>query len=125
MALGVGAGLVASQFNALLSGLAPIKNFTAQFSAADDGTLRPSLAYTLGDRLHVVATYDASQSTATGGASTGAGASSAGAATSARSSQTTLNLDWRFRPNWLLRGTLSVGGDQTSTGLDLLWQYRY
>lgn len=124
VALGVGGGFVAQQFNALISGIAPLRNFSTQFSTAENGSLRPGLAYTLGDKLHVVATYDAGvNSTSSGSAS---GASSGGTADPKTSSHTELNLDWRFLPNWLLRSSLTVGGEQSgSTGLDLFWQYRY
>jgi translocation and assembly module TamB len=124
VAIGVGGGFVAQQFNALISGIAPLRNFSTQFSAAEDGTLRPGLAYTLGDKLHVVATYDAAQGPAAGG--TTGGASSGGVADTKTSSHAELNLDWRFLPNWLLRGSLSVRGEEYGgAGVDLFWQYRY
>src|SRR6185503_10678708 len=106
-----------------LSGIAPLKNFSTTFSAADDGTIRPSLVYTVDDKLHVVATYDSGAGA--GSAATSPAPSSGGAADTKASSHTELNLDWRFRPNWLLRSKLNVGGEQSSTGVDLLWQYRY
>jgi len=34
-------------------------------------------------------------------------------------------VDWRFYRNWVLRGRVDVGSDQQTSGLDLLWQYRY
>jgi translocation and assembly module TamB len=124
VALGVGGGFVSQQFNALISGIAPLRNFSTQFSTAENGSLRPGLAYTLGDKLHVVATYDAGLSSTS--SSPTSGASSGGTADPKTTSHTELNLDWRFLPNWLLRGSFIVGGEQSGgTGLDLFWQYRY
>jgi outer membrane biogenesis lipoprotein LolB len=36
-----------------------------------------------------------------------------------------VNIDWRFRRNWTLRGSFGIGADQPSSGVDVLWQYRY
>jgi hypothetical protein len=36
-----------------------------------------------------------------------------------------VSVDWRFQKNWLVRGMVGVGGDMPSSGVDLLWQYRY
>jgi translocation and assembly module TamB len=55
------------------------------------------------------------------------GCSRAGGAggASRRTGRTEVSVDWRFEKNWMLRGMVGVGGDQPSSGLDLLWQYRY
>ncbi len=42
-----------------------------------------------------------------------------------RTGRTELSIDWRFHRNWLLRGSVGIGGDTPSSGIDLLWQYRY
>ena len=116
---GVAVELVSSQMNALLSGTV-FKGFSTQFSTNDDGTLRPGVAYAIGDQLHATASY----TTSTGGTSTSASGSNLGGNASARG-QTVINLDWRFLPTWLLRGSAAVGGEQPGGGLDVLWQYRY
>jgi translocation and assembly module TamB len=116
---GVAVELVQAQMNALLSGTV-FKGFSTQFSTNDDGTLRPGVAYAIGDKLHATASY----TTSTGGTSTTAPGSTLGGNAGAQS-QTVLSLDWRFLPTWLLRGTAAVGGDQPAGGLDVLWQYRY
>jgi hypothetical protein len=36
-----------------------------------------------------------------------------------------VSIDWRFLRNWLVRGMVRVGEDQPSSGVDVLWQYRY
>ena len=117
---GVAVELVQSQMNALLSGTV-FKGFSTQFSTNDDGTLRPGVAYAIGDKLHAAASY----TTTTGGTSSTSTGSNLGGNASGVQSQTVLSLDWRFLPSWLLRGTAAVGGDQPAGGLDILWQYRY
>lgn len=115
---GIAVELASSQVNALLSGTL-FRGFSTQFSTNDDGTLRPGVAYAIGDQLHATASYGT-----TGGASTTTGGSTLGGNAGARI-QTLISLDWRFLPTWLLRSTAAVGGDQPSGGLDILWQYRY
>ncbi len=118
---GVAVELASSQVNALLSGTV-FKGFSTQFSTNDDGTLRPGVAYAIGDQLHATASY----TTTTGGtSSTASSGSSLGGNASAQTQQTVLTLDWRFLPRWLLRGSAAVGGEQPAGGLDVLWQYRY
>jgi hypothetical protein len=34
-------------------------------------------------------------------------------------------VEWRFRPNWLVRGSVGGVGDATNSELNLLWQHRY
>ena len=114
---GLAVELASSQVNALLSGTL-FKGFSTQFSTNDDGTLRPGVAYAIGDQLHATASYGT-----TTGTSTGSGSTLGGNANTRP--QTVLSLDWRFLPTWLLRGTAAVGGDQPSGGLDVPWQSRY
>jgi translocation and assembly module TamB len=116
---GVAVELASAQINALLSGTV-FKGFSTQFSTNDDGTLRPGVAYAIGDKLHAAASY----TTTTGGTSASSTGSNLGGNATVQS-QTVLSLDWRFLPTWLLRGTAAVGGDQPAGGLDILWQYRY
>ena len=116
---GVAVELASSQVNALLSGTV-FKGFSTQFSTNEDGTLRPGVAYAIGDQLHATASYTTGSA---GSSSTATGSNLGGNAGS--QAQTVLSLDWRFLPTWLLRGTAAVGGDQPAGGLDVLWQYRY
>lgn len=116
---GVAVELASSQINALLSGTV-FKGFSTQFSTNDDGTLRPGVAYAIGDRLHASASYTTGP---VGSSSTATGSNLGGNAT--LQTQTVLTLDWRFLPTWLLRGTAAIGSEQSSGGLDVLWQYRY
>ena len=116
---GVAVELASSQVNALLSGTV-FKGLSTNFSTNEDGTLRPGVAYAIGDQLHASASYTTGTA---GGSSTATGSNLGGNAAS--QTQTVLSLDWRFLPTWLLRGTAAVGGSQPSGGLDVLWQYRY
>jgi translocation and assembly module TamB len=116
---GVAVELASSQVNALLSGTV-FKGFSTQFSTNEDGTLRPGVAYAIGDQLHATASYTTGSA---GSSSTATGSNLGGNA--GLQTQTVLSLDWRFLPTWLLRGTAAVGGSQPSGGLDVLWQYRY
>ncbi len=116
---GVAVELASSQVNALLSGTV-FKGFSTQFSTNEDGTLRPGVAYAIGDQLHATASYTTGSA---GSSSTATGSNLGGNAGS--QAQTVLSLDWRFLPKWLIRGTAAVGGDQPAGDLDVLWQYRY
>jgi translocation and assembly module TamB len=114
-ALGAGIDQLTQVFGQALSGLAPLGSIAVRFSAAEDGRLRPTLVYTLGDQVSATATRDLP------------GFSTGGTANANTTERTQLGVEWRFKPNWSLRGSLGVGGDRTtnSGGLDLLWQYRY
>lgn len=105
------AQLIAQQFSTQIAG-----NISTSIAANDDGTLRPGLTYNSGDKVIEVSTYEAS----------GQGASSMGA-TTAKGQHTQVTVDWRFFKEWLLRGRIDVGSDQTQTTLggDVLWQHRY
>lgn len=108
--------LLASQLSTTITG-----NLGTNITTNDDGSLRPGLTYTAGDKVIGVSTYEATGQAASGAASAG----SAGG-TASKGQHTVLTLDWRFWRNWLLRGKVDVGSDsQTNSGLDLLWQFRY
>jgi translocation and assembly module TamB len=120
---GVAADIAAQQFNtALSSALAGsvLQGISAQLSTTEDGLLRTGVAYSLSDKIRAVATYE-SRSTVGNGVST---TTATGGTAASRGSRTQISLDWRFLPNWLLRSTFTFG-DQTSSGIDMLWQYRY
>ena len=100
------AQLIAQQFSTQIAG-----NISTSVGANDDGSLRPGLVYNSGDKVIELSTYGA------GGQGTGASAS--------KGQHTLVTIDWRFWRNWLLRGRVDVGSDQTTSGVDVLWQYRY
>ena len=100
------AQLIAQQFSTQIAG-----NISTSIGANDDGSLRPGLTYNSGDKVIELSTYGAT------GQGTGASAS--------KGQHTLITIDWRFWRNWLLRGRVDVGSDQTTSGVDVLWQYRY
>ncbi len=123
MVASVGGELAAAQFNALLSGIAPLRGLSARFGTTSDGTLRTSLIYRLNDDLTAKATF---QEGALQGSSTSAGGPEPGGTASEPGTRTEVTVDWRFDEHWTLRGTVGVDARQTTSGmLDLLWQYRY
>jgi translocation and assembly module TamB len=105
---GLIAQLIAQQLSTQIAG-----NVSTSISASDDGTLRPGLVYNAGNKVIELSTYGAT------GQSTGAGV------TTAKGQHTLVTIDWRFWRNWLLRGKVDVGSDQTTLGGDVLWQYHY
>jgi translocation and assembly module TamB len=118
---GVAADIAAQQFNtALASALSGsiLQGISAQLSTTEEGLIRTGVAYSLSDKLRAVATYEGGTST------TATSTTTAGSTATGRGARTQISLDWRFLPNWLLRSTFSFG-DQTSSGIDMLWQYRY
>ncbi len=118
---GVAADIAAQQFNtALASALSGsvLQGISAQLSTTEGGLLRTGVAYSLSDKLRAVATYEG------GSAASSTTTTTAGGTASNRGARTQISLDWRFLPNWLVRSTFSFG-DQTSSGIDMLWQYRY
>ena len=118
---GVAADIAAQQFNtALASALSGsvLQGISAQLSTTEGGLLRTGVAYSLSDKLRAVATYEG------GSAASSTTTTTAGGTANNRGARTQISLDWRFLPNWLVRSTFSFG-DQTSSGIDMLWQYRY
>ena len=100
--------LIAQQFSKQIAG-----NVSTSVSATEDGTFRPGLVYNSGDKIIELSTYGATGNTPTGG----------GAAL--KGQRTVITVDWRFWRNWMLRGRVDAGSDQTTSGVDVLWQYRY
>lgn len=111
---GLAAGLIADQLNALLaeSGL------STSLGTTEGGALKTGIAYERGATRASV-TYEGA------GTGTGSGAARGGGAATRRAGRTEVTLDWRFHRNWVLRGTVGVGGDLPSSGVDILWQHRY
>ncbi|WP_437662717.1 translocation/assembly module TamB domain-containing protein [Sorangium sp. So ce1182] len=123
VAASVGSELAAAQFNALLSGIAPLRGLSTRFGTTSEGSLRTSLIYRLNDDLTAQATF---QEGAAPSATTSAGGATPGGTANERGTRTEVTVDWRFDEHWTLRGTVGVDERQTTSGvLDLLWQYRY
>lgn len=107
---GLAAQLIAQQFSTQIAG-----NISTSIGTNDDGSFRPGLVYNSGDKVIELSTYEA------GGSQ---GGTTAGAA-QPKGQRTQVTVDWRFWHNWLLRGRVDAGSDQTRMGVDVLWQYRY
>ncbi|MFT3766019.1 MAG: translocation/assembly module TamB domain-containing protein [Minicystis sp.] len=103
------AQLIAQQFSTQIAG-----NISTSIGTNDDGTFRPGLVYNTGDKVIELSTYGA-----TGQAGSGSSSSTL------KGQRTLITVDWRFWRNWMLRGRVDAGSDQTVTGMDVLWQYRY
>jgi translocation and assembly module TamB len=104
-------GLIAQQFNSMLAGISPAGGLSTRFDTAEDGSLQTSVTYQLGDKVRAEATFE------------GAGNSAGGTANNR--ARTQIAVDWNFRPAWTAHFKAGVGGDQPTSGVDLLWQYRY
>ncbi|WP_437729712.1 translocation/assembly module TamB domain-containing protein [Sorangium sp. So ce1335] len=124
VAASVGGELAAAQFNALLSGIAPLRGLSTRFGTTSEGSLRTSLVYRLNDDVTALATF---QEGAVQGSSTQSpGGPTPGGTASERGTRTEITVDWRINKHWTLRGTVGVDERQKTSGvLDLLWQYRY
>ncbi len=105
-------GIAAAQFNAVLGDIAP--GLSTSF-ATTEGYIGTTLIYQLSDSITAKATVE--QAAGTQETTSASSGDDAGARTS-------VSVDWRFAPNWLLRGTLGVG-QQSSSGVDVLYQFRY
>jgi translocation and assembly module TamB len=125
----VGGELATAQVNALLSQIAPIEGLRTKIGTTDEGRLRTSVVYQVGDQVTAQASYE-------GGTGLGGGQSGQSGSAGAQGVRTELSVEWRFRKNWMVRGTLGFSGQtpqqgqqslsqQPSSGLDVLWQYRY
>nr|WP_240806987.1 translocation/assembly module TamB domain-containing protein [Polyangium spumosum] len=117
----VGGEIASQQINAILSQIAPLRGLSTRVGTTEAGRLRTTVIYELGDTVTAQASYEGSPSSRLQGIQTPAGAAEG------TENRTELNLDWRFRRNWMLRGSFGFGGinQQPSSGLDLFWQYRY
>jgi len=89
--------LIAQQFSTQIA-----HNISTSIGTGDDGSIRPGLTYRAGNLSVDVSTYS-----------------------TPRAQHSLGTVDWRFYRNWVLRGRVDVGSDQQTSGLDLLWQYRY
>lgn len=116
----VGGEIASTQINAMLSQIAPLRGLSTRVGTSDSGRLRTTVMYELGDTVTAQASYEGIPN----------GARLEGIRTqdpSDSTNRTEINIDWRFYRNWSLRGSFGFGGvnQQPSSGLDLLWQYRY
>ncbi|WP_437774172.1 translocation/assembly module TamB domain-containing protein [Sorangium sp. So ce1097] len=124
VAASVGSELAAAQFNALLSGIAPLRGLSTRFGTTSEGSLRTSLVYRLNDDVTALATFQ--EGAVQGSGTQTAGGPTPGGTASERGTRTEITIDWRIDKNWTLRGTVGVDARQETSGvLDLLWQYRY
>jgi translocation and assembly module TamB len=108
----VGAGLASAQVNVLLQSITPLRHFETQLSTTDEGALKTTVGYELGEQVTASASYAAESSAGT-------------------QAQTEVSLEWRFRKNWVLRGSVATSAGQNTAAaldllsLDLLWKHRY
>ncbi len=123
---GPGAGIVGNvasgQVNSLLRGIAPLHGLSTGISSTQDGALRSSVSYQLGDTVTASASYqgESASAPAVQGAATGVCISDKPGAAC-----TEVSVEWHFRPNWSVRGSVGGVSDQTNSELNLLWQRRY
>ncbi len=118
----VGGEIASTQINAVLSQIAPLRGLSTRLGTSDSGRLRTTVMYELGDTVKAEASYEGLPS----------GSRLEGIQTDVNdpygtANRTEINIDWRFYKNWSLRGSFGFGGvnQQPSSGLDVLWQYRY
>ncbi|MDI1483151.1 translocation/assembly module TamB domain-containing protein [Polyangium sp. y55x31] len=118
----VGGEIASAQINAILSQIAPLRGLSTRVGTTEAGRLRTTVIYELGDTVTAQASYEGSPAS-----SRLEGIQSPTGTTQGSENRTELNLDWRFKRNWALRGSFGFGGinQQPSSGLDLFWQYRY
>jgi translocation and assembly module TamB len=114
----LGGRIAAQQVNDVLGEIVP--GLSTSFGTTDDAT-SASVAYNFSDRVTAQATFESASGDRAVGDAT-AQQTTGGSSTSSRN--TKLSIDWRFARNWLLRGSIGLG-DEPSSGLDVLWQYRY
>lgn len=118
----VGGEIASTQINAVLSQIAPLRGLSTRLGTSDSGRLRTTVMYELGDTVKAEASYEGLPS-----GSRLEGVPTESTDTSGINNRTEINVDWRFYKNWSLRGSFGFGGtnQQPSSGLDVLWQYRY
>ncbi|WP_437476602.1 translocation/assembly module TamB domain-containing protein [Sorangium sp. So ce1014] len=117
VAAGVGTGLASAQINMILQSIGPLQNFETQLDTTDEGALKTTVGYQLGEQVTASASYEAGPT----GQGQGAGSPSSPAAARAR---TEVSLEWRFRRDWSVRAGMATG-ESPGTTLDLLWKHRY
>jgi translocation and assembly module TamB len=111
---GLAAGFIADQFSGLLAD----SGISTSVGTTEQGALKTGLVYEKGTTRTQV-TYEGAAGSGASSAARNAGGASG------RKARTEVSIDWRFLRNWMVRGMVGVGGDQPSSGVDLLWQYRY
>ncbi|WP_437284431.1 translocation/assembly module TamB domain-containing protein [Sorangium sp. So ce406] len=119
VAAGVGTGLASAQINMILQSIGPLQNFETQLDTTDQGALKTTVGYQLGQRVTASASYEAGST----GQGTGTGTARGGTANSAQA-RTEVSLEWRFRRDWSVRAGMATG-ENPGTTLDLLWKHRY
>ncbi|MGK3987634.1 translocation/assembly module TamB domain-containing protein [Sorangium sp. So ce136] len=116
-AAGVGTGLASAQINMILQSIGPLQNFETQLDTTDEGALKTTVGYQLGQRVTASASYEAGPT----GQGQGAGSESGSEARH----RTEVSLEWRFRRDWSVRAGMATGERNAATTLDLLWKHRY
>jgi translocation and assembly module TamB len=109
---GMAAGFIADQFSNLFAD----SGIKTSLGTSESGALKTGLAYESGTTRTQITYEGAGNSTGTRGSPGGLGLGGG---------STEVSVDWRFLRNWLVRGMVRVGEDQPSSGVDVLWQYRY
>jgi translocation and assembly module TamB len=107
--------IAAEQVGATLGEIAP---GLAPEVGASSGAVTTGVVYQVSERITARANVKQQNEP---GAAGGGDTSGRDAATS---STTRVSIDWRFAPNWLLRGSFEWG-EAPASGLDLLFQHRY
>lgn len=119
VAAGVGGELASEQFNALLKGIAPLRGLSTRFGTTEEGAVKGSLVYQRGSTVAALSAYRQEDPSTTGQGPTTATQEPDAA------SRAEVSVDWGFTDNWSLRGTFGVGAGSPTSGVDLIWQYRY
>ncbi|MBI4704027.1 MAG: translocation/assembly module TamB domain-containing protein [Deltaproteobacteria bacterium] len=114
--------LVALRLDALLGRLRAPGGLSTHLGTTEEGMLATSVSYDVSDGLTARATFERTTGAEPPAAERAAAGATPGAAEG--STRTSIQVDWRFLPDWLLRGTLGLGEDARS-GLDVLWQHAY
>jgi translocation and assembly module TamB len=118
-----GGGIAAAQLNALLGGIAPLRGLSTSFGTTSEGYTSTGVSYQISDTVTAQAAYERRSSTAADATAASEGSADGGTGNGTLS-RTRIGVDWRFYEDWLLRGSVGIG-DQPTSGLDLMWQYRY
>jgi translocation and assembly module TamB len=108
----------AEQLNEVLSGTA-LHNFSTRIGATDEGAVQTSLVVEVSDSVTALYTYEQAGNASAAQGGPGGGASGQ------RSGRNKISIDWRFHRNWSIRGSVGYEEGQPSSGIDLLYQYRY
>ncbi|WP_441292909.1 translocation/assembly module TamB domain-containing protein [Sorangium sp. KYC3313] len=117
VAASVGTGIASAQINMILQSIGPLRNFETRLGTTEEGALKTTVGYQLGQQVTASATYEA------GPTGQGQGPGSGGGNTGAQA-RTEVSLEWRFRRDWSLRAAMATGANP-ATSLDLLWKHRY